>query len=154
MKTTSNKSGFIKILRLIHIGLVSGIVIFALFTIMTHKSRLFFSVETDKNFLYIALIVAFLGNWASKTIYNNTLRKLSINSNFNDKILKYTNAYIYKLAFLEFAAMLCTFLAYKFYNSFYLILVCILIIIMLSKYPSKNKIVNDVPFTSEEKSML
>ena len=154
MKTGSNKSQFIKILQVIHIAFVVGVVIFALFTIMTHKSRLFFSVETNKIFLYVALIVAFLGNWLSKTVYNKILSKLKLVSNFNDKILKYTKAFIYKLAFLEFATIVCILLAYKFYNSFYLILVFILIIIMLAEFPTKNKIIRIVPFSSEEKSML
>ena len=55
---------------------------------------------------------------------------------------------------LEFPAFMCVFFVWQSNNSFYFILVGILVLMMLAIYPTKNKFENDVPLTIKEKSML
>jgi len=55
---------------------------------------------------------------------------------------------------LEFPALMCVLFVYQSNNSFYFILTGILVLMMASLHPTKNKFESDVPLTNEEKSML
>ena len=70
------------------------------------------------------------------------------------KAIKYSTAHIFRVAMLEFPAFICIIFAMQSNNSFYFILVGILVLMMLAIYPSKYKFENDVPLTNNEKSLL
>lgn len=145
---------FIKSLQIIHFALVSGVLIFAIYVFYGAKDRLFFSYQEDKAFLYLAIIIAFAGNLTSKFLYAKLIKKITKDDDLSQKAIKYSNSHIFRMAMLEFPAFMCVFFVWQSNNSFYFILVGILVLMMLAIYPSKNKFENDVPLTSKEKSML
>lgn len=145
---------FIKSLQLIHFGLLSTVLIFGIYVALNAKDRLFFSYEEDKAFLYLAIIISFIGNLTSKFLYAKLIKQISKDAELAQKAIKYSTAHIFRMAMLEFPAFMCVFFVWQSNNSFYFILVGILVLMMLAIYPSKTKFENDVPLSSKEKSML
>ncbi len=145
---------FMKSLQLIHFGLLFLIVIFGAYVALNAGDQLFFSYEEDKMFLYMAILISFVGNLSSKYLYTKLLKQIPSNANLSQKAVKYTTAHIFRVAMLEFPALMCVIFAMESNNSFYFILVGILILMILSVYPTKYKFANEVPLSAKEKSML
>ncbi|MBI9041425.1 hypothetical protein [Lutibacter sp.] len=145
---------FIKSLQIIHFALLAGVLVFAAYVAFAAKDRLFFSYQEEKAFLYLAIIIAFAGNLTSKFLYAKLLKQISKDADLSQKAIKFSTAHIFRMAMLEFPAFMCVFFVWQSNNSFYFILVGILVLMMLAIYPTKNKFENDVPLTSKEKSML
>ena len=156
MNTSTNNQpkDFIKTLQIIHFVLLGGVVAFALYIALTTKERMFFSYEENKPFLYLAIIISFAGNLASKFLFSKQINQIDSSATLAQKAVKYSTAHILRMAMLEFPAFMCLFFVLESNNSFYFILVGILILMMLAIYPSKNKFINDVPLSIKEKSML
>ena len=145
---------FIKTLQIIHWALVLGVLVFTAVIAYTQKNTLYFSYTENKMFLYMAIIISFIGNMASKQLYAKLISQINVNQKLFDKAAKYSTAHILRVAMLEFPALMCVIFAMQSNNSFYFILVAILVIIMIAIFPSKEKFINDVPLTPKEKSML
>jgi hypothetical protein len=152
--TNRQPKDFIKSLQIIHFALLGIVLLFGAYIAFNAKDRLFFSYEEDKAFLYLAIIIAFAGNLTSKFLYAKLLKQIPNDADLSQKAIKYSTAHIFRMAMLEFPAFMCLFFVMQSNNSFYFILVCILVLMMLAIYPSKNKFENDVHLSSKEKSML
>ena len=152
--TNRHPKDFVKSLQIIHFVLVLAVLVFAGYIAITAKERLYFSYEDDKLFLYLAIIIAFAGNLSSKYLFAKMIKQLPKDANLFQKATQYSKAHIFRLAMLEFPALMCLFFTWESNNSFYLILVGILFLMMLAIFPTKNKFINEVPLTSMEKSNL
>ena len=145
---------FMKSLQFIHFSLLFIIVIFAAYVALNAGEQLFFSYQEDKMFLYMAILISFVGNLSSKYLYNKLLKQIPVNADLSQKAVKYTTAHIFRVAMLEFPALMCIIFVMESSNSFYFILVGILILMILAVYPTKQKFANEVPLSTKEKSML
>lgn len=145
---------FIKSLQIIHFTLLMGVLVFAAYVAINAKERLFFSFEEDKLLLYISIVIAFAGNFTSKYLFAKLIKQIPKDAGLFQKAAKYSTAHIFRAAMLEFPALLCVIFVMQSNNSFYFILVGILVLMLLAIYPTKNKFKNDVPLTPKEKSML
>lgn len=145
---------FFKTLQFIHGALLMSVVGFAIFVVIFAGDHLFFSYQENKPFLYLAIIISFIGNLSSKFLYKKLLEKITKDMDLAKKAIKYSTAHIFRVAMLEFPAFICIIFAMQSNNSFYFILVGILVLMMLAIYPSKYKFENDVPLTNNEKSLL
>jgi hypothetical protein len=145
---------FMKSLQIIHIVLLVTVLAFAAYVAYNAKDVLFFSYEDDKPFLFLAIIIAFIGNLASKFLYAKQLKQISTKADLNEKIIKYTTAHFFRMAMLEFPAFMCIIFTMESNNSFYFVLAGILFLMMLAIFPTKIKFESDVPLTSKEKSMI
>ena len=152
--TNQQPKDFIKSMQIIHIALMAGVVLFGLYVAYNAKDVLYFSTEGDKMFLYLAIFISFSGNLASKFLYKKLIKQISDKADLNEKVVKFSSAHIFRLALLEFPAFMCVFFAMQTNNSFYFVLVGILVFMMIAIYPTKSKFENDVPLTSKEKSLL
>jgi ABC-type multidrug transport system fused ATPase/permease subunit len=152
--TNQQPKDFIKSLQIIHIALLGGVILFGLYVAYNAKDVLFFSSEEDKMFLFLAIIIAFAGNLASKFLYKKMIKEISDKVDLTQKAIKFSTAHIFRMAMLEFPTFICVFFAMQTNNSFYFVLVGILVFMMIAIYPTKSKFENDVPITSKEKSML
>lgn len=152
--STSEPTNFIKTLQIIHFALLFSVVGFAVFVVIQAGNSLFFSYEEDKAYLYLAIILSFIGNLSSKFVYKKLLNQITKELDLTQKAIKYSTAHVFRMAMLEFPAFMCVIFAMQSNNSFYFILVGILVLMMLAIYPSKYKFENDVPLTNNEKSML
>jgi len=154
MTNTKQPKNFIKSLQIIHLVLLIGVLGFAAYVAYTVKGQLFFSYEDNKPFLYLAIIISFVGNLSSKFIYAKMLKQIPPKATLEDKVVKYSTAHIFRIAMLEFPALMCAIFVLYSNNSFYFILVGILAFMMLTLFPTKTKFENEVPLTTSEKSML
>ena len=145
---------FMKSLQLIHFSLLFIIVIFAAYVALNAGDQLFFSYEEDKLFLYLAILISFVGNLTSKYLYAKLLKQIPADAGLSQKSVKYSTAHIFRVAMLEFPALMCIIFVMESSNSFYFILVGILILMILAVYPTKQKFANEVPLSTKEKSML
>lgn len=145
---------FIKSLQIIHFTLLMGVLVFAAYVAINAKERMFFSYEEDSLFLYLAIVIAFVGNLSSKYLFTKLIKQIPTNASLFQKAAKYSTAYIFRAAMLEFPALLCVIFTMQSNNSFYFILVGLLVLMLLGIYPTKSKFKNDVPLTPKEKSML
>ncbi|MGV8945710.1 MAG: hypothetical protein ACOH1N_04725 [Lutibacter sp.] len=145
---------FMKSLQLIHFSLVFIIVVFAAYVALNAGEKLFFSYQEDRMFLYMAIVISFVGNLTSKYLYAKLLKQIPAVVDLSQKAVKYTTAHIFRIAMLEFPALMCVIFVMESNNSFYFILVGILILMILSVYPTKYKFANEVPLSAKEKSML
>lgn len=145
---------FMKSIQIIHIFLLASVIGFGIYVVLSAKDQLFFSYQEDKAFLYLAIIISFIGNLASKSLYAKLLKQIPTKADFSEKIVKYSTAHIFRVAMLEFPALMCIIFVMQSNNSFYFILVGVLVFMMLVIFPTKHKFANDVELTSNEKSML
>ena len=145
---------FMKSLQLIHFSLLFIIGIFAAYVALNAGDQLFFSYQEDKMFLYMAILISFVGNLSSKYLYNKLLKQIPANVDLSQKSVKYSTSHIFRVAMLEFPALMCIIFVMESSNSFYFILVGILILMILAVYPTKQKFANEVPLSAKEKSML
>jgi len=67
---------------------------------------------------------------------------------------KYKVAHIVRLALLEFPALMCLYFGYVTNNSFYLIVVSLLVFMMLTVFPSRNRFSDEVELNNDEKTQL
>lgn len=154
MSQTSEPKNFIKSLQMIHIGLLLVVLGFSTYVAIQGKNSLFFSYQDDKAFLYLAIIIAFIGNLSSKFLYAKLLKQIPAKAELSQKAIKFSTAHIFRIAMLEFPALMCAIFTLYSNNSFYFILVGILAFMMLAIFPTKQKFENDVPLTTKEKSLL
>lgn len=145
---------FMKSLQLIHFSFLFFVVIFAAYVALNAGDQLFFTYQEDKMFLYMAILISFLGNLSSKYLYAKLLKQITADISLAQKATKYSTAHIFRVAMLEFPALMCIIFVMESNNSFYFILVGILILMILSVYPTKYKFANEVPLSAKEKSML
>ena len=145
---------FIKSLQIIHFVLLMVIIVFAAYVSIQLNEKLTFSYSNDKAFLYLAITISFVGNLMSKSLFMKLIKKIPEDADLLQKASKYSTAHIFRLAMLEFPALMCIIFVMQSNNSFYFILVGILLIMMLAILPTKSKFVSEVSLTSEEKSIL
>ncbi|MFD1294290.1 hypothetical protein ACFQ5N_10620 [Lutibacter holmesii] len=154
MSISQESKNFIKSLQIIHIFLLIGVLGFSGYVSYTLKEELFFSYQEDKAFLFLAIIIAYIGNLSSKFIYAKLLNKIPEKASLPKKGAKFSTAHIFRMALLEFPALLCVIFVLYTNNSFYFILVGILVFLMLVSFPTKSSFEKDIPLTIMEKSML
>lgn len=145
---------FIKSLQIIHWVLVLGVLVFAAYVFISGKNLMHFSYEDEKVFLYMAILIAFVGNLASKYLYAKLLKQIELKDELVQKATKFSTAHIFRVAMLEFPALMCIIFTLQSNNTFYLVLAGILFLMMVAIYPTKSKFANDVPLTDKEKTIL
>jgi len=145
---------FIKSLQIIHFALLFVVVAFGAFVAINTSENLVFTYKEDKSFLYLAILIAFIGNLSSKFLYAKLIKQIPANTDLFQKASKFSTAHIFRMAMLEFPALMCIIFVMKSNNSFYFVLVGILILMILAIYPTKAKFEKDVTLTSNEKSTL
>lgn len=154
MSYSKEPKDFIKSLQIIHTVLLVSVLIFSGYVAFTVKDQLFFSYQEDRAFLYLAIIISFIGNLSSKFLYGKLIKQISIKLDLAQKAVKYSTAHIFRIAMLEFPALMCAIFVLYSNNSFYFILVGILTLMMLVLFPTKTKFESDIPLSTKEKSML
>lgn len=151
---TNLPKNFIKTLQIISIALIVSIVLLAIYVWYITQDILFFSTKEDKMFLFMAIIISFAAHLSSKYIFSKLIEGIDFKATFSFKVTKFTSAHIVRMALLEFPAIMCLVFVMISGNSFYFILAGILVFIMRSYYPTKEKFKDVIPLNTKEKSML
>lgn len=154
MSHSEQPKDFMKSLQIIHSALLFGVIAFATYVSYTLKDSLFYSYEKDRAFLFLAIIIAFVGNLSSKFLYAKLIKSITIKMPLSQKVVKYSTAHIFRIAMLEFPALMCVIFSLYSNNTFYFILAGILVLMMFMLFPTKRSFEKDIPLSIKEKSML
>ncbi len=144
---------FIKSLKTMHLFLVAGLSIFTIWVIFQINS---FNTSTngDNVYLYLVPVLALLGYFGSQLIFKKMTTRIKLESQLADKLKKYQSALHLKYALIEIPAFLGLFVYFNTGNALpVLISVCLLVYLFVQK-PNKENIVNSLPLTSEEKTLV
>lgn len=144
---------FIKSLKIMHLFLVAGLSIFTIWVILQINS---FNTSTngDNVYLYLVPVLALLGYFGSQLIFKKMTARIKLESQLTDKLKKYQSALHLKYALIEIPAFLGLFVYFNTGNALPVVIsICLLAYLFVQK-PNKENIVNSLPLTSEEKTLV
>lgn len=143
-------------LRIIHMALFTGIVLFGTMSIfITVDGPIEYAVN-DENMVFVALATFFSlsGLISSMLIFKSKLKLDMKKPILIEKLQSYTSSTIIKLALLEgpiLFVLVCNFFGA---NYIFFGLGAVLIIVFLLNAPTKNKVIMDLELNREEIKML
>jgi beta-lactamase regulating signal transducer with metallopeptidase domain len=144
---------FIQTLKLIHIALVVGLTIFSVLAYAQNNS-FNADINTNSTLLYIVPIVALLGYFGSQMFFKKMLLQVHTSDSLQTKLNKYQTAAIVKYALIEGPAFIALFVYHTTGNALPLVIaVCLLAYLFVQK-PTKDKIIDSLNLTSDERSAL
>ena len=144
---------FIQTLKLIHIALVVGLTIFSVLAYAQNNS-FNADINTNSTLLYIVPIVALLGYFGSQMFFKKMLLQVNTSDSLQTKLNKYQTAAIVKYALIEGPAFIALFVYHTTGNALPLVIaVCLLAYLFVQK-PTKDKIIDSLNLTSDERSAL
>lgn len=147
-------SKFFKSLQAIHIGIMLSLIFVSLLLLILMKDSLVLNFDGNRTFMFMALIIGYGGKFAGKMMFNKLIKQLPFKAGLPLKSEKYKVAHIVRLAMLEFPALMCLYFGYVTNNGFYLLVVGLLIFMMLTVFPSRNRFSEEVELNNEEKTQL
>ncbi len=148
------KKKVIPSLKIIHIALVFGLVVFGAISYFNGVGFVTdFEISSDV-FIYIVPTAAILGYFGSQIIYKKTLKNINRNDKLSKKLAHYQKALILKYAFIEGPAILAFIIFMRFgYVLYFNIAVC-LIIYLAIQTPTRDKVVKDLSLSSKEQKKI
>ncbi|PCI00437.1 MAG: hypothetical protein COB81_08850 [Flavobacteriaceae bacterium] len=149
-----NLSKFFKSLQAIHIGIMISIVFISLLLFINIKESLHLNFEGDRTFMFMAIIIGYGGKFVGKMMFNRLMSQLPFKSGLSLKTEKYKAAHIVRLILLKFPSFMCLYFAFVTNNSFYFIVVGLLVFMMLTVFPSRNRFSEEVELNKDEKTQL
>ena len=147
-------SKFFKSLQAIHIGVMLSVIFISLLLYINIKETLQLNFDGDKTFMFMAIIIGYGGKFVGKMMFNRLMSQLPFKAGLALKSEKYKVAHIVRLVLLEFPALMCLYFGYVTNNSFYLIVVGLLVFMMLTVFPSRNRFSDEVELNNDEKTQL
>lgn len=143
----------LKTLTIIHIGLVSGLVIFTVFAVFTTNA--FIAQTADQSvWIYVTPIVAATAYFMSQFIFRKNLEAINRQTGLDEKLKTYMTASIVKYAILEGAGLLAIVAYFLSGNALHLTLAIALIAYLLVQRPTTGKVLKDLPLTRSEEQEL
>lgn len=137
-------------LSLIHAFLCVGIGMFAIYTYLQNRSFSASIVETDI-FIYVVPLVAMIGYFTSKLIYQKQIQKISKEDSLVKKLQEYQAASLVKYALIEGPAFLALFAYYMNGNAMHLVIAMSLLVYLFFQRPTLVKLKLELPLNLVEK---
>ena len=143
----------LKTLPLIHFSLVMGLVVFTGFVYWKNPD---FNAEMNSAdiFTYLVPIVAAVGYFASKALFQKLINTIAHNGGPQNKLGRYQLASIIKYALLEVPTILALIAYYLNSNMLHLVIALCLIIYFFSQRPTRKKVLDDLKLSLEEQREL
>ncbi|MFV0269197.1 MAG: hypothetical protein ACK5HT_18895 [Draconibacterium sp.] len=137
---------YFKSLKIIHFALTLGVLFFTIISTVLMKIG-FESLaidEMNKAFLFAIPFFALAGIFGSNFLFNSRLKVCKRQANLRNKLDEYRSALVIKFALIEGPSFL-TVIAYLLSGNFlFLGLILVLLAIMISYRPTKEKAINDL----------
>ncbi|EJL71115.1 hypothetical protein [Chryseobacterium populi] len=141
---------FFKVLPFIFLAFLGGMVTMGtMIYVMSPVTDVNFDLKNP--FLAIMLIVMIGGIFGSNLMYNSLKNKIEIQDSTESKVTKIQRAIIMRFAFVEGPALLGIVFYLKEVNLVFLMLSAMMVLYFLTLRPSKEKILNDMNLTSDER---
>ncbi|MDR6406271.1 MULTISPECIES: hypothetical protein [Chryseobacterium] len=153
MKAQQTPAAFFKTLPLMFLALLAGMVMMG--TIMYVMNPVTaYELDFKNPFLIIMLIAMIAGIFGSNLLYNYNKNKIDLKDSTESKVARIQQAVIIRFAFVEGPALLGIILYLKESNLIFLMLSAMMVLYFLTLKPSKEKIIDDMNLTSEQKRDL
>lgn len=153
-KMTSKE--FFRSIQIIHFALMSGVIMLGIFSFYFHYSGLEMEdgKELNSGLIYVVPVFAIAGIVASNLVFKQKLNDCRAKSILKDKMTNYRSALIIKFALIEG----CSFFALIAYlltgNLIYLGFAGLLLIVLITYWPSKEKTIIDLELTHSEQQQI
>ncbi|MBL4745758.1 MAG: hypothetical protein JKY08_05270 [Flavobacteriaceae bacterium] len=151
---TFNLSTFFKSLQAIHGGSMLSVIFISLLLFINIKEDLQLNFEGDRTFMFMAIIIGYGGKFVGKMMFIRLMRQLPFKAGLSLKTEKYKVAHIVRLVLLKIPAFMCLYFAFVTKNSFYFIVIALLLFMMLTVFPSRNRFSEEVALNNDEKTQL
>lgn len=143
-------SNFFKMMSLIFTALLAGMILMGGIMCLMNPTKNF-DFDLKNQLLVIMLVVMIAGIFGSNAVYNFLKNKIENNNSIGEKIAKIQSANLARLALVEAPALLGIVLYMVESNLAFLMLSAIMILYFLTLKPSKEKILDDMNLTSDER---
>ena len=156
MEQTQLTAGeYLKALKVIHIGLTAGVVLFLIIAVVLQLTGFEPELkELEMILLGVTAVAAFSGIFAGNMIFRKRLEQLIELKNLNEKLTGYQSALIVKLALIEGPAFF-TVVAYLLTtNVLFPVIAVFLVVVMVLSAPRKDKLITDLNLSMKETSIL
>lgn len=147
-------SKFFKSLQAIHIGIMLSLIFVSVLLLIALSNTLVLNFDGNRTFMFMALIIGYGGKFSGKMMFSRLMSQLPFKAGLSLKSEKYRVAHIVRLAMLEFPAFMCMYFTFVTHNSFYLLIVALLLFMMLTVFPSRNRFSEEVELNNDEKTQL
>lgn len=133
--------------------MVAGV---SIFLVVSYWQTMEFNAEMDNQnlFLYIVPVFALLGYFGSQFVFKNILSKIRMDAKLDEKLNTYQTASIIKYALIEGPAFLAIVAYNSSGNALPLVIGICLILYLAVQRPNREKIIESLPLTLEEKRKL
>jgi hypothetical protein len=150
---TSIFTAMLKSLKMIHAALIGSCVLYILAGIYFVKHN--FDVKDnaavhDQKLMFISIVMLLALIPLAYYISKKMVERIPKDLNLNDKLVKYRQSFIIKLALIEFACLLNITFYIISGNIYILYQVIIIIIALILSSPNKTAIVDELNLTKEE----
>jgi len=153
MKAQQTPAAFFKSLPLIFLALLAGMLIMGtMMYVMNPVTE--YNLDFKNPFLAIMIVVMIAGIFGSNLLYNFHKNKIEINDPLESKMARIQQAVIVRFALVEGPALLGVILYLKEANLIFLMLSAMMVLYFLTLRPSKEKIIDDMNLTSDQKREL
>ena len=156
MEQTQLTAGeYLKALKVIHIGLTAGVVLFLIIAVVLQLTGFEPELkELEMILLGVTAVAAFSGIFAGNMIFRKRLEQLIELKNLNEKLTGYQSALIVKYALIEGPAFF-TVVAYLLTtNVLFPVIAVFLVVVMVLSAPRKDKLITDLNLSMKETSIL
>jgi len=143
-------ANFLKTNSVIFYALLAGMIIMAGMMCLMNPTQNF-DFDLKNQLLVIMLVAMIAGIFGSNFLYNFFKNKIENNNSIGEKIAKIQSANLARLALVEAPALLGIVLYMVESNLAFLMLSAIMILYFLTLKPSKDKILDDMNLTSDER---
>ncbi|WP_047245431.1 hypothetical protein [Maribacter thermophilus] len=140
---------FYRTLSFIHLSLVIGLLGLTVILLLQGKG---FNAHTEGNdlLLYIIPIISIIGYFGGQFLFNRSISKINRQQSLKKKLTEYTSASLVKYACIEGPAIICLVAYYISGNALPLTIGLCLMALLIVQRPSRQKIIEQLPLTSEE----
>ncbi|WP_299680647.1 hypothetical protein [uncultured Dokdonia sp.] len=149
-----NYKGFLQTIGIIHLAIIAGFTMATVFiaNILSGEfAPLSFTQQPKEFIIPIGLIGAIaLGRFLGTSM----LSKLKVEDRLQKKLATYQTTHIIKIAMLEIIGFASLFSYSSSNNSFFIVIVALVLIMLFSIFPTKEKIENAIPTSTEDQPYL
>ncbi|HNX65368.1 MAG TPA: hypothetical protein PKH02_00720 [Bacteroidales bacterium] len=131
-------------LKTIYFGLIAGLILFSLVLLAITRDKLFLKANFADIFVIPIVLLMFIIIPVGYYYFQKTLKNLNPDLSVKDKMAAYVPAFLIKIATCEgvcLFSIVCTLITT---NIFYMFFFLIAFAVMLSYYPSANKVGNEL----------
>lgn len=144
---------YFKSLKVLHLSLVIGLSIFFIIALV-QGNDFNTDINANRTLLYLVPVSALIGYFGSQFLFKKMLSSVQLSDSLETKLKKFQSASHIKYVIIEAPAFLALFVYYITGNALPLVIAGSLLAYLFVQKPSKEKVIQNLPFNAEEKQAI